>query len=598
MVSSKSPPHWRHLNAGSAQSKGGDAHLPPFLISSSFTPTSYTIYLTDLTHIWSESLDRKAIIERSREEATSIDPSDSDDQLEIFLQKIKLGVDGGKDSALNFEVLDNSHGKGKSRNGVPILRLYVTAKLPSPLKSLEWPIDLSPGSRVMFTSLVTYPLLKAERAKMKEAESLLQRIKEKDRVIQKLVDSIESRGGDLGLLFPHAIGRGERRVTRKMIESRVKGMGLFDYDAWKEGIDGDGEVSAQKLLDDVFGLEKESRVEISEETDLFEKSEDWWKNTKGDKIRLSRGVTEESSGSNLETRPALKSSDSATKDEDAFQVQATPPRLRNTPEKPKTQQNVIDDSTEDEDDDGLDGPTQQSAIPDSFPQSPPRRVTPTPPPQQPKAKGKKLGGIGSRREPPPPRKSPSPAPLPKPTQDESTTEEEEEEGVALRPKSPSPPKKKTPPPKSPSPSPKRNPETPVKQTKRSTLGRIGAKKKDPTPEPEPEPEQVQPRPEEETEGEPDTPAKKTPTPKKKTKLGAIGRRRGEEAGSSSQKVHDDGDMEDDEDTRGRRRTKTPEVKEPTPPRETSEERADRKREQLKRELEQKAKVPVKKKRKF
>ncbi|RFU32716.1 hypothetical protein B7463_g3603, partial [Scytalidium lignicola] len=594
MVLSISPPHWRPLSFKSLQTTSS-AHLPPFLIASSFTSTSYTIYLTDLTHLWSESLDQKDIIERSREENTSIDPSDSDDQLEIFLQKIKLGVDGGKDSTLDMEILDG-HGKNKAHNGGQSLTLHIKVKLPLPLRSLEWPVNLVLGCRAMFTSVVTYPLARAQQARMKETESLLQRLKEKDQVIQKLVDSIETRGGDLGLLFPHAIGKGERKVSKKTIEDRVKGLGPFDYDSWRKGLDGNEKLSTEKLLDDVFGLEKEPRIEIPEKPDFSEESEEWWENMKGKKIGLSDSGAERSSETNLEIRPALQSSDSTIQDEDAFQVQATPPNLKNSAEKYKTHRNIIDDSTEDEDD-GLDLQPRQSAIQDSLPQSPPRKLTPTPP-QRSKAKGGTLGGVGTRKAATSARKPPSPAPEHKPMQDESTTEDDEEKEALPPRKSPSPPPKQ----KTPTPPPLKEKESPAKP-KRSTLGKIGVKKKDPTPEPEPEQEQEQP-PEAEMEAEPEPPAKSA-APKKKTRLGAIGQSRG--GATSSQRIHDDGgnvgdgDQIADDDTRGRRtvsKEKTPDVKEPTPPRETSEERANRKREQLKRELEQKAKAPAKKKRKF
>jgi len=71
---------WKPLHL----SASAGAHLPALLISEAFTAASYTVHLTDLTYIWSECLDRRDIIRRSRAEDTSIDPSDNE-QLQILL---------------------------------------------------------------------------------------------------------------------------------------------------------------------------------------------------------------------------------------------------------------------------------------------------------------------------------------------------------------------------------------------------------------------------------------------------------------------------------------------------------------------------------
>lgn len=588
--------HWRPLTPSTA----GPARPPPFLIASSFTATSYSIYFTDLTHIWSESLDRKRIIERSRKEDTSIDPSDNEEQLEIFLGKIKLGIDGGKDSTLSLAVTER-RGRERIDDKPPSLSLLINVKLPAPLKSLLWHVDLSPDPRAKFTSKVTIPLLGAQQARLKQIEDLLQRLKEKDHVIQKLLDSIEARGGDLGLLFPHAMGKGEKRISRKKLEERVKGLGPFDSSTWNKSLAGNRDLNVSTLLEEVFTSENSGLVDMPVMQNHSEESQEWWESVGRDSVSLSNNPTKETE-TNLGIKPPLQSSDSGSKDDDAFQVQATPPRLKHSPvnEAKLPSRTVVEDSTDDEDDDGLDAGTQHSEIPDSFPQSPVRKSTT--PPRGAKTKGGRLGQISSRKAEASNKKLPSPSPQPPTIEDDGTTEDDEEENVqqssiplkqSVRTKEQTPPKKA---------------QTPPKQ-KRTTLGRIGTKKRDPSPGSESAQQQTAPG--SETEGGPeDTPVKKPkmPTPKK-TKLGAIGHKRAAEAASGSDEKKRGGNIARESDTvieddsRGRERMSskekmTPEVKDPTPQRETSEERADRKREQLKKELEQKAKAPVKKKRKF
>jgi hypothetical protein len=103
-------------------------HLPPLFILATFALDSYSIHLTDLTHIWSESLTKRAIIRRSREENTSIDPSDGD-QFRIFVDKIKLGLGGAKDTTLALTISADADR--------PSLILNITTNLPGGLAPLE-----------------------------------------------------------------------------------------------------------------------------------------------------------------------------------------------------------------------------------------------------------------------------------------------------------------------------------------------------------------------------------------------------------------------------------------------------------------------------
>ncbi|KAE8450725.1 hypothetical protein EG329_006070 [Mollisiaceae sp. DMI_Dod_QoI] len=595
-------------------SASAGAHLPPLLIATNFTTDSCTIYLTDLTSIWSESLDRRAIIRRSREENTSIDPSDTD-QFQIFREKIKRGLDGGKGTALALTI--------QADPSRPPLVLNVTVDLPGGLAPLQWPIRLAAAPQSLLTSQLITPLLRAQHERMQEMASLADILKEKDHVIQKLLDKLESQGMELGQVFPQAAGKVGRKLDRKKAAERVKGLAPFDVGVWKEGLGHEESRDTTELVGDVFGSSlKVLTLEVGEQ--ISEDTEEWWENIKGITVNLNtgkistKGPFKASSKTPPPPKPVLRK-ETSSNDDDAFQVQATPPRsLHATKSSPPKA--ASSESTDDED---LDGPSQRSKIPDSFPKSP------SPPPKVPSPKpAKKFGKIGGKKT--------APRPSPPPIQDVESTDDEDpipqskltkraspqvpipDEATEADDESTSPP----PPPKrafkarSPTSSPEPKPQ--------KKLGKIGGKKELPPPPPPAESET-----DDEPEPEPTPPPKASPPPAakpKKAKLGQIGGKKkaaettpvpeesiatspalkagvkrklgaiGHKTSPSKSVKQENASQMAIEEIASRGRAST---KEKTPPpRETSEERANRKREELRRELEEKAKAPAKKKRKF
>jgi len=563
---------WKQLKL----SPGAASHLPPVLISESFEADAYTINLTDLTHIWSESLDHRAILRRSREESTSIDPSDGD-QLHIFLDKIKLGLHGGKDTTLALTINVN--------DCRPSITLNITVNLPGGLAPLQWPVYLAAAPQALVTSQLTVPLLRAQHLRMQEIVSLVEALKEKDHVIQKLLDKLEGQGTDLGQVFPQAAAAKGRKADRKRAEERVKGLGPFDLEAWESWLSKEGTHDATELtelISEVFGGESSGASKIEGNFGTLE--EGWWEDMKGITINLDSGKfsTKSPSKSNKKksSPKTAVSREASIKENDDFQVQATPPHLASPKSKPAAPNPVENDSTDDDDD--LDAPSQRSNIPDSFPTSPPRASSPKP--------ARKLATVGGKKA------TPKLVPL---IDEDEVTESESSSTPKLNPekwaKSPTSVatlpkrgklgkiggKKEIPPEPVEEPIPFPVPE--IAKPKAGKLGQIGGKKKEATTPPVHE---VEPA------AETSSRLEGTGT---KGKLGAIGH--GQKATPAARADEALVKAYDDQDARGRSLVK--EEKEKTSePRETSEERADRKREQLKRELEEKARAPVKKKRKF
>ncbi|KAJ8066416.1 hypothetical protein OCU04_005477 [Sclerotinia nivalis] len=579
-------------------SNSAGAQLPPFLISSEFNNDSYLVRLTDLSNIWVERIDRDAIIERSKEENTSIDPSEDEDQLSIFLDKIKLGLVGGKDASLSLQV-----GTGIADDISPNLRLHVQIPLPGGLKDLEWRYELALEGPKETVDKLVLPSLIALQEKRKEVEELVGLLGEKDAVIQKLVDALESQGSDLGTIFHQAAGRPGRKVDRKKASEKIKGLRIFDAEAWKRELGSDKAEDRRELLNKVFsGIDIAPNISMANGLDREVQDFNWWDHMQA-KIVGTSGNNITPNQMNL---PRRNIEQEYVPPEDDFQVQSTPPHLSKSKAKPDIS---MDDSTDDDDDDDLDAPSQRSRIPDSLPisqaQAPSPNRTPTPNSSPPKVKPP-VNRLGTKR------KASTPTP-PSQTEDD-TTEVNEPIPASSRPRRviyhedndndtmdddtpSSPPSKRQQTPE----------ESPVK--KKGKLGKVGGKKAaspEPEPEPDAEPEAVKPRPKRGMLGKIGGKKREnTPTPEiesqssatAKKKLGIIGGKKAA-AGDASQKGG-----ASREENRGRSREpmmeKEEKIKETTPPpRETSQERADKKREMLKKELEAKSKAPIKKKRKF
>ncbi|KAH6633889.1 XRCC4-like factor-domain-containing protein [Chaetomium sp. MPI-SDFR-AT-0129] len=515
--------------------------LPTLLASACFNADSYTLHLTDLANVWTESMDRRPIIKRGMVEDTSIDPSDGPDQIRKMLELLRAAFDSS----------DPEHGNTSLTlapgDGADALVIHVTCQLPKPLKPFKWPMHLARGSQSAVTSQLVLPLIQAHEARTREIDQLVGLLREKDAVINRLVDKLEATGTGLDHVF-NALS-GKRNVSRATAGDRVKGLGTFSESEFRNKaaelrpISETSDVSA--LLGSAFGapgLRYKPGTDLEESTEL----NNWWaKLGKGRSVVLSERTPQEESNS----APLPPSEPEPSKeDDDDFQVQATPPGARST----RKRGSSLKPAPPVDDDETSDGEDANDTTP------------PSPPPAKPKTvSGSKLGAIGRNRRP-----SPSPPPPPPPQSDtqSETASEADDENL-----------EDAPPPPSPKPA-----------LKRGGLGRIGGK----------------PKPQETTKEstrsaspsaapQHDGPPSQLP---RRHKLGTIGSKKGAEASPSP------GPSSTSDDTRGRSKTPAASAGQKAAAkaaRETSQERADRKRAELQREMEKRAAAgPAKKKRKF
>ena len=383
------------------------------------------------------------------------------------------------------------------------------------------------------------PLIQAHLTRNLEVESLIRTLGHKDVVITKLLDKLEAVGTGLEHVF-NALS-GKKRISRAAAADKIPGLAPFDRHRWKCDLayTDDGPSNAESLIEDVLGgggLQFEPTIEVAESPLL----DDWWHQFSG-----ASSATRPSQAEAVlakEKTPPPKEPEAGDDGDDDFQVQSTPPHLAAARKSVASRGKPVPDDASTEGD--PESPASAKDVP--VPPETRKEARPT----------RRLGALGRKKQSTPPR-SPSPkipppakAPSPNPDDSETASEAEDNDATASLPDDDPPP--------APSPSP-----PPKTVAKKSGLGRIGgAKSKQPVKEisPPTEPEVT----------EIARPATQNP-PKR---LGVIGKKKGDANEPSS--AADEG--------RGRAR---------------SQERANRRREELKRELAKKAAAgPAKKKRKF
>lgn len=517
--------------------------IPSLLVSTSFTPTpaSYTVHITDLANIWVEDLDRRGIIRRSLDENTTIDPSEDADNMRAFLDKLQAAFQQDHDdhdsTSLSLSISD------KEDAG---LLIRITCILPGNLKPLKWPMHLKRCLPSSVATELVLPLIQAQQTRAREVDALKDALRDKDTVITKLVDKLEASGTGLEHVFNSLSGR--RKVTRSLAEDRVKGLAPFKETDFRASFGREDAEARDGTLTDLIqtvfggaGLRYRTDVDFCDSPQL----NDWWtKLGTGPKDSVPLiGKKKDVAKKAITPPPPSKPVD----DDDEFQVQSTPPHLMSAKRKsPTPRPNVPgDDDTTDDDD--------TSQIPDSNP--PPRTSQAA---QAPSSKPSRLGTIRGKRKPETPPEPPAPS---SPVthahgdNDDDVTASETDDELDVPPPAPKP----------------------TGQVRKGGLGRIGGKPKAETAAPV-----ISASPQVEDSTQPLKPTK--------GKLGHIGKKAA--LAERPQSHADSGD-----DDRGRPSTKAEIVEEK--PRETSEERADRKRTELQKELERKAAAgPAKKKRKF
>lgn len=237
--------HWKLLNYENTS----EASIPPLLVKHDFGTSNYKIWVTDLINVWSETLDQRPLVQRAWDIETDIDPLESD-QRQTLLQKIKDCLDKVPGTKLALSRSSDLRG----------IQLTAFSPLPKPLKALQWPFYLASSAKITLTSELILPLLGEQLRLRGKVDSLLQILKDKDHVVSKLTDKLQSEGVAIGEVFPGAVSPKSSRkaVSEVDLAKSVKGLGSFDEDQWLRQCTNDCDVpgSYQGLLSKLFAETK------------------------------------------------------------------------------------------------------------------------------------------------------------------------------------------------------------------------------------------------------------------------------------------------------------------------------------------------------
>lgn len=203
---------------------GSLPQAPPLLVKYEFTNSQYKVFLTDLTNVWTETLERREIIKKALNLDTSIDPSEDSGQFRLLLRKLQDALEGQEGSHLSLS----------SGMRYDELVLHTVTKLPPPWEPLKWPFHLACAHADLLNTELLLPCLSQQFVANAQVESLLHILKEKEHVLNKLADKINSDGMDFANLFPGALGsRVGMKLSREQAGKFVKGLSEFDESEWR-----------------------------------------------------------------------------------------------------------------------------------------------------------------------------------------------------------------------------------------------------------------------------------------------------------------------------------------------------------------------------
>ena len=216
--------HWRALERGSAP-----PNAYPLVIKHEVENSSYTVYLSDLVHVWAEHLSAKDIRRRALNSNTSIDPSEDHEQMRHFLRCIDDAL--AQKAGTSIDVAYSASAE--------CLLLRTETALPGSLEPLKWSVELRIESAFVLTRELLVPLLLRQAVHTAESTSLFQHLKEKDHVIDKLIDALIADGVPLSKIFPGGPPSKSalKSNPRQALSRNVRGLSEFNEQKWRKDLD-------------------------------------------------------------------------------------------------------------------------------------------------------------------------------------------------------------------------------------------------------------------------------------------------------------------------------------------------------------------------
>ena len=197
----------------------------PLLVKYEITPSSYAVWITDLSGCWAENADRRQIIRRAFDLETSIDPSEDPDQLRLFLRYLGEGFDSESSATLKLQ-----------QHGEQGMILAMKLPLPGSLAPFEWNFHLNRSPSTILVTQLLFPIFNSRLADSFGIASLLQEIENKDNMISKLTETMQSGGISMSKVFPgvKSLKSVSQPLSRDALGKSVKSLSRFDASKWQD----------------------------------------------------------------------------------------------------------------------------------------------------------------------------------------------------------------------------------------------------------------------------------------------------------------------------------------------------------------------------
>lgn len=318
--------------------------------------------LTDLNRIWGMHMSKAELVQSASDQGCSIDPSDDDGQYEQFLSKTKSALDGEKKTTFSLE-------PGFEQDWI---RLSLSAPLPGSLPTFQWSIDLHPMNQPDSTAIesnLLSPLLLHTSHLRWQIQQLIDELNHKDRIISKITDKLETSGNDLKQVFP---GVSNLKISRKssqrsQLAGHIRGLADFDEALWRSQIENnikDKDLPVSEIDKILADLPRPGFLNVHKDAVGV-----WYRNCGEATVNGCENTDVGTAAKGkAPVRPySLRKEESI--DDPEFQRQITPP-ARTVQHNDSTTRNDeiaptngedMDDSTEDEGEDDLDAPSQKSS---------------------------------------------------------------------------------------------------------------------------------------------------------------------------------------------------------------------------------------------
>jgi hypothetical protein len=202
-------------------------------IRSNFGSENYSIWATDLSRLWHEELERDDIVWQANKNRIQIDVEDANN-FSTLLKHLASAVQAGE-----IDISDKKSNR---------LELRASIKLPEPLPEASWTFRLELQDAEDFRKQVTIPLFNQIQSQQHNEADLIQRIQDKDHIVDKLLDALDKHKVDLADIFPALAAQAPARSTstRAEAETRIPALRPFDQQVWHQD-HLDGHISAVQV---------------------------------------------------------------------------------------------------------------------------------------------------------------------------------------------------------------------------------------------------------------------------------------------------------------------------------------------------------------